>query len=258
MIVVALVALYWLRQPETAEDGDANGVGELVEDEPAAEKDAPKVLRESIGEATDEAPATPELKLPGRLPKLDLPPEEPDYGRLDTAGQLPKSAGAVAISALYPHAMMCLVQARQRDSNVGSRITLRLLVVPGEDGSSRVADLDAIDKGKTSKPLRDCLREVAGELRFDAGAGVRGTVTAPMVLGKDPDAPPPGAMMPMQAAGSDQVIDAQAIEEPPEPGEDEHGLPLDEAPSGTDHPPSGAEAPAEPPPEPPSGTDETP
>ena len=226
---VAVVALMWPTSTPLVSDEAAETAPEAVV-EPAGERQAPRVTRDPQAPTADESAAMhqPPIALPTHFPRLELPPVEPDYGRLETAGELPKEAGAAAISALYPHAMMCLIEARKTDPTVGSRITLRLLVVPGPDGRSRLADLDAVDKGKTSKPLRDCLRKAAGGVALALGPEVRGTVTAPMVLGKDPDQPPPGAMMPMQQAGHAQgASDDDSEPQAPEPGLDEHGVEID-------------------------------
>lgn len=228
LCAAALIASLWPSTPSSSVKEGGVGTEQPAEVTSEGSAKAPRVLREANTPAPVEAPdAGKALALPGRLPKLALAPVEPDYGRLETAGQLPKEAGAQAISALYPQAMMCLVEARKKDPSVGARITLRLLVVPDPSGRSRIADLDPIDKGKTSKPLRDCLRQAAAEIALQLGPEVRGTVTAPMVLGKDPDEPPPGAMLPMQRAGEPQQDEGEDSDEPPDPKFNEHGVEID-------------------------------
>lgn len=216
-------------------------------------KRAAPVVGRDHEEAVDpgsEQPQAPDLALPKALPGLGLPQPEPDLGKLDTGGELSKTDGARAVAAFYPFAIRCLLETRQTEPHVGSRITLRLRVLPDGPGRTRVVDLDALDKGKTSAALRSCLQRSLKDVALDLGPNARGTVTAPMVLGPDND-PPPAPMEPPQPSGTEQDLPPGAGQAPDDPLQQEvvppPGSPpppgeFDDAdePEGTDQPPPAA------------------
>ncbi len=158
-------------------------------EEAAGTKKAPVVTRDDDSpEATDEE-AAKDLKLPGQLPKLDLPAlaetavPTKAHGKVQVEGELDEVTAEMAIRTLFPKIRGCYAELRSRAPQAKGRMLMRIRVRSGEAGQAGTGELYLKETQFTDPKYLTCVRSAIDEAKFkvDKG-GINGTAEFPMFL----------------------------------------------------------------------------
>lgn len=168
---------------------DGKAVAGATDDGAAGSKKAPVNKKDDDSpEDPDEAPDK-DLKLPGQLPKLDLPdmaetavPTKP-HGKVQIEGELDEVTAEMAIRTLFPKIRGCYAELRGRAPQAKGRMLMRIRVRSGEAGKAGTGELYLKETQFTDPKYLTCVRTAIDEAKFNVDkAGINGTAEFPMFL----------------------------------------------------------------------------
>lgn len=169
--------------------GDGTAVAGGADLEGASGKKAPVVTRDDDSPEAPEAAADKDLKLPGALPKLDLPdlaqtavPTKP-HGEVALEGELDQTTAEMAIRTLFPKIRGCYAELRSRAPQAKGRMLMRIRVRSGEAGQAGTGELYLKETQFTDPKYLTCVRSAIDEAKFKVDKdGINGTAEFPMFL----------------------------------------------------------------------------
>lgn len=151
-------------------DGD-NAASAVAAGEAAGEKAAPKVKKED-DKAEEPKEAKKDLKLPGQLPKLDLPdlpatalPSKP-HSEMKIEGDLADVDAEMAFRSVFPRIRSCYVELRQRAPQAKGRMLMRIRVSKGDAGKGQMGELYLKETQFTDPKYLTCIREAIDNTKF--------------------------------------------------------------------------------------------
>lgn len=156
-----------------ANEGEQGAAVAGGEAEPSA--DAPKIGREG-NEGADEAEKADDLRIPGKLPSLDLPqlaaqeaPAKP-HSEVELEGTIGQVDAEMAIRAIFPKIRGCYVELRDRAPQARGRMLMKMKVRKGDDGKAGTGELFLKETQFTDPKYLTCVRAAIDETKFTTDA----------------------------------------------------------------------------------------
>jgi hypothetical protein len=156
--------------------------------EGAAAKDAPKIKKDD-NKAEIPKDEKKDLKLPGALPKLNLPelpatalPSKP-HSEMKLEGDLAGVDAEMAFRSVFPKIRSCYVELRQRAPQAKGRMLMRVRVNKGDQGKGQMGELYLKETQFTDPKYLTCIRDAIDNNKFKLDkAETNGTMEFTMFL----------------------------------------------------------------------------
>lgn len=163
-----------------------SGAGEGAEG--AGSKDAPKITKDDE-KAEIPKEESKDLKLPGALPKLNLPelpatalPAKP-HSDMKIEGDLAEVDAEMAFRSVFPKIRSCYVELRQRAPQAKGRMLMRVRVNKGDQGKGQMGELYLKETQFTDPKYLTCIRDSIDNNKFKLDkAETNGTMEFTMFL----------------------------------------------------------------------------